>query len=91
MYFVKRGKTYHDLTGVPFRRFWKEGANGLRATVGDFPALHLSTLFPEVRLKQYLRAAHGRQPAPGVDARAVRDREGACSTSRTVCSARGTW
>lgn len=53
MYFVKRGKTYHDLTGVPFRRFWKEGANGLRATVGDF-ALHLSTLFPEVRLKQYI-------------------------------------
>ncbi|MBY0275152.1 glutamate--cysteine ligase [Candidatus Binatia bacterium] len=53
MYFVKRGKTYHDLTGVPFRRFWKEGAAGLRATVGDF-ALHLSTLFPEVRLKQYL-------------------------------------
>jgi len=53
MYFVKRGKTYHDLTGVPFRRFWKEGASGLRATVGDF-ALHLSTLFPEVRLKQYI-------------------------------------
>ena len=53
MYFVKRGKTYHDLTGVPFRRFWKEGANGLRATVGDF-ALHLSTLFPEVRLKTYI-------------------------------------
>ena len=38
---------------MPFRRFWKEGANGLRATVGDF-ALHLSTLFPEVRLKQYI-------------------------------------
>lgn len=53
MYFVKRGGTYHDLTGVPFRRFWKEGANGLHATVGDF-ALHLSTLFPEVRLKTYI-------------------------------------
>lgn len=53
MYFVKRGKDYVDLTGIPFRRFWKEGANGLRATVGDF-ALHLSTLFPEVRLKTYI-------------------------------------
>ena len=53
MYFVKRGKTYVDLTGVPFRRFGEERASGLRATVGDF-ALHLSTLFPEVRLKTYL-------------------------------------
>lgn len=63
MYFVKRGKTYHDLTGVPFRRFWKNGAEGLRATVGDF-ALHLSTLFPEVRLKQYLelRMVDSQQP-----------------------------
>ncbi|MEW6272891.1 MAG: glutamate--cysteine ligase [Thermodesulfobacteriota bacterium] len=53
MYFVKRGKSYVDLTGIPFRRFWMEGARGLRATVGDF-ALHLSTLFPEVRLKTYI-------------------------------------
>ncbi|MBM4266037.1 MAG: glutamate--cysteine ligase [Deltaproteobacteria bacterium] len=53
MYFVKRGSDYQDLTGVPFRRFWKEGVGGLRATVGDF-ALHLSTLFPEVRLKTYI-------------------------------------
>lgn len=53
MYFVKRGKEYIDLTGIPFRRYWKEGARGLRATVGDF-ALHLSTLFPEVRLKTYI-------------------------------------
>jgi glutamate--cysteine ligase len=53
MYFVKRGGDYLDLTGIPFRRFWKEGAQGLRATVGDF-ALHLSTLFPDVRLKTYI-------------------------------------
>lgn len=53
MYFVKRRSVYHDLTGIPFRKFWKEGVNGLRATVGDF-ALHLSTLFPEVRLKTYI-------------------------------------
>lgn len=53
MYFVKRRGQYVDMTGISFRRFWKEGARGLRATVGDF-ALHLSTLFPEVRLKTYI-------------------------------------
>lgn len=53
MYFVKRQGGYVDMTGIPFERFWKEGVGGLRATVGDF-ALHLSTLFPEVRLKTYL-------------------------------------
>lgn len=64
MYFVKRGSDYHDLTGVPFRRFWKEGVGELRATVGDF-ALHLSTLFPETRLKTYieLRMADSQPPS----------------------------
>ncbi len=63
MYFVKRGADYHDLTGIPFRRFWREGARGLHATVGDF-ALHLSTLFPETRLKTYieLRMADSQPP-----------------------------
>jgi glutamate--cysteine ligase len=63
MYFVRRGKDYHDMTGIPFARFWKEGARGLRATVGDF-ALHLSTLFPETRLKTYieLRMADSQPP-----------------------------
>jgi glutamate--cysteine ligase len=63
MYFVKRGGAYRDMTGIPFRRFWKEGANGMRATVGDF-ALHLSTLFPDVRLKTYieLRTADSQPP-----------------------------
>jgi len=63
MYFVKRGKDYLDLTGIPFEHFWKEGARGLRATVGDF-ALHLSTLFPETRLKTYieLRMADSQPP-----------------------------
>ncbi len=63
MYFVKRGQDYHDLTGVPFRQFWKAGVGELRATVGDF-ALHLSTLFPETRLKTYieLRMADSQPP-----------------------------
>ena len=63
MYFVKRGSVYHDLTGVRFRDFWKNGVGELRATVGDF-ALHLSTLFPETRLKTYieLRMADSQPP-----------------------------
>ena len=64
MYFVKRGGEYIDLSGVPFRHFWKHGVGDLRATVGDF-ALHLSTLFPETRLKTYieLRMADSQPPA----------------------------
>ena len=63
MYFVKREGDYHDLTGIPFRQFWEQGAAGFRATVGDF-ALHLSTLFPETRLKTYieLRMADSQPP-----------------------------
>jgi glutamate--cysteine ligase len=66
MYFVKRKGEYRDLTGVPFRKFWKQGADGLRATVGDF-ALHLSTLFPEVRLKTYIELRMvDSQPTPAL-------------------------
>jgi glutamate--cysteine ligase len=63
MYFIKRRGQYLDLTGIRFRDFWKEGYRGTRATVGDF-ALHLSTLFPEVRLKTYieLRMADSQRP-----------------------------
>ena len=53
MYFIKRRGEYLDMTGVPFRNFWKERTRGEIATVGDF-ALHLSTLFPETRLKTYI-------------------------------------
>src|SRR6185503_10702833 len=39
-----------DLT---FRRFLREGHGGERATMSDW-ALHLSTLFPEGRLKKFI-------------------------------------
>src|SRR5262245_36459114 len=38
---------------MTFRRFLEEGFRGERATLSDWE-LHLSTLFPEVRLKHYL-------------------------------------
>ncbi len=53
MFFLRRGGAYEPLSGVTFRRFLESGLHGERATVADFEN-HLSTLFPEVRLKTYL-------------------------------------
>ena len=63
MYFIRRADTYLDLSGLPFREFWEKGASGTRATVGDF-ALHLSTLFPEVRLKTWIELRMADSPPP---------------------------
>src|ERR1700736_4739784 len=56
MYFVKRGGIYHDVAGADFRDLL-EGRlaqlPGEQATLADW-ANHLSTIFPEVRLKRYL-------------------------------------
>ncbi|MCS6914218.1 MAG: glutamate-cysteine ligase family protein [Myxococcales bacterium] len=53
MFFVYRQGTYHPVLGLTFRRFLHEGWQGERATLGDWD-LHLSTLFPEARLRQYV-------------------------------------
>jgi len=55
MYFIVRDGEWTDMTSSTFRRFWKEGINGTRATLGDWNA-HLTTLFPEFRLKRYIEA-----------------------------------
>jgi glutamate--cysteine ligase len=55
-YFVKRGDTYIDVAGQSFRDLLAgqlASLPGERATVSDW-ANHLSTIFPEVRLKRYL-------------------------------------
>ena len=63
MYFVKRDDAYIDVSGSSFRDFF-DGKNtafpGERPTLSDW-ANHLSTIFPEVRLKRYLemRGADG--------------------------------
>jgi len=63
MYFAKRGERYVDASGQSFRDFLK---GELPALPGELPTLkdwgdHLTTLFPEVRLKSYLemRGADG--------------------------------
>jgi glutamate--cysteine ligase len=56
MYFVKRGEVYHDVAGASFRDLMAgrlAQLPGETATVSDW-ANHLSTIFPEVRLKRYL-------------------------------------
>lgn len=57
MYFVKRGDTYHDVTGTTFRAFMDgdltERLPGVGPEIGDW-ANHLGTLFPEARLKRYI-------------------------------------
>jgi glutamate--cysteine ligase len=63
MYFVKRGERYIDVAGQSFRDLMRgrlPGLPGERATISDW-ANHISTIFPEVRLKRYLemRGADG--------------------------------
>ncbi|NEI68148.1 glutamate--cysteine ligase [Rhizobium lusitanum] len=64
MYFVVRDGRYHDCTHVTFRQFMDGALKGEIAdwepTMGDWTN-HLSTLFPDVRLKRFLemRGADG--------------------------------
>jgi glutamate--cysteine ligase len=56
MYFVKHGDEYVDASGQSFRDLLAgklPAMPGARATISDW-ANHLSTIFPEVRLKRYL-------------------------------------
>jgi glutamate--cysteine ligase len=56
MYFLKRGSHYHDVAGASFRDFLSGQLPGFEkepALRSDW-ANHLSTLFPDVRLKNYL-------------------------------------
>ena len=53
MYFIIRNGQYIDFTGVPFRHFLAHGHQGHTAMMEDWE-LHLTTLFPEVRIKRYM-------------------------------------
>lgn len=53
MFFVRRHHRYTHVPGLTFRRFMAEGWQGERATREDWD-LHLSTLFPDTRLRQYV-------------------------------------
>jgi glutamate--cysteine ligase len=53
MFFVRRSGEYRAVGGMTFRKFLRDGWQGERALPSDWE-LHLSTLFPEVRLKTFL-------------------------------------
>ncbi|MFQ5878033.1 MAG: glutamate--cysteine ligase [Acidobacteriota bacterium] len=53
MFFVVRNGVWTPANGLSFRKFIRRGFAGARATLADFE-IHLTTLFPEVRLKTYL-------------------------------------
>ena len=66
MYFAKRDGKYVDASGQSFRDFQ---AGKLPALPGQYPTIkdwndHLTTLFPEVRLKAYLEMHAGPQGGP---------------------------
>ena len=64
MYFIVRGGRYRDCTAITFRQFMNGALKGeveaWQPTMGDWTN-HLSTLFPDVRLKRFLemRGADG--------------------------------
>jgi glutamate--cysteine ligase len=53
MYFVYRHSYVPVPAGFTFRRYMREGYQGQTATLADW-AMHLSTLFPEGRLKKFI-------------------------------------
>jgi glutamate--cysteine ligase len=63
MYFVARGDRLMDSGGRTFRNFVDHGLDGEVATIEDW-ATHLTTLFPEARMKTYIevRAADCQSP-----------------------------
>jgi glutamate--cysteine ligase len=63
MYFIVRDNRWIDMTAFSFRRFWSEGCDGERATLKDWDA-HLTTLFPECRMKRYIEVRSIDSQAP---------------------------
>ncbi|HEY7556859.1 MAG TPA: glutamate--cysteine ligase [Candidatus Binatia bacterium] len=63
MYFIIRNKDYLDMTHMTFRQYLERGHNGQRATLEDWSD-HLTTLFPETRIKRYIevRSADSQPP-----------------------------
>jgi len=53
MFLVVRDGEYHAAHDQTFRQFLRDGRGEFRATLEDFN-LHLTTLFPDVRVKQFI-------------------------------------
>jgi glutamate--cysteine ligase len=53
MFFLVRDGHYRAMDGTTFRTFWRDGHEGEHATLADWDR-HLTTLFPEVRMKRIM-------------------------------------
>jgi glutamate--cysteine ligase len=53
MFFILREGRFEPATDMTFRQFLENGRGGEHATLADFDR-HLTTLFPEVRVKQFI-------------------------------------
>ncbi len=65
MMFIIREGEWIPMKGILFKKFLEEGYSGFHATEEDWK-LHQSTLFPEVRMKQYLEIRGVDGQAPGM-------------------------
>ena len=63
MYFIVRDGEWIDMTRYTFRQYLQNGIGEHRATLADWDS-HLTTLFPEARLKKYieLRSVDSQSP-----------------------------
>jgi glutamate--cysteine ligase len=65
MFFIVRNGRYIAANGMPFRAFLESGMDGETATLADWET-HLTTLFPEVRLKRILEVRGADAVPPGL-------------------------
>jgi glutamate--cysteine ligase len=65
MFFLVRHHRYRQASQLRFRDFMEQGWNGEHATIGDWD-LHLTTLFPEVRLKRVIEVRGSDAVPPGL-------------------------
>ncbi|MCL4685046.1 glutamate--cysteine ligase [Myxococcota bacterium] len=65
MFFLVREGRYRPLDAMSFRRFWQEGIEGEHATLADWDR-HLTTIFPEVRIKRVLEVRNADAVPPSL-------------------------
>jgi glutamate--cysteine ligase len=65
MFFLVRDGRYLPMNGMTFGEFLDRGLDGHHATIGDWET-HLTTLFPDVRLKSYIEIRGTDSNVPGL-------------------------
>ncbi len=65
MFFIVRNGAYQPAHETTFRRFLQQGFRGERPTLADFDR-HLTTLFPDVRLKRIIEVRGADAVPPGL-------------------------